>query len=196
MKAILINKDILDDKDLSFEEICHLIALQEDYEFELKEDILNNLEIKKYIKLKTKTIVTRQKCINLINSLKKEIDYIGDKVQLVTKKTDREVNAEIENRVGEYRKIFKGYKTGSMGSLSNCKTNLSTFLKNNPEYTLDDIMNAAKVYVNSVDNFRYLQRADYFIYKQQADKSWVSTLEAYIDESIDNTDDNWTTKLN
>jgi putative ubiquitin-RnfH superfamily antitoxin RatB of RatAB toxin-antitoxin module len=195
MKAILINKDILEKKEITYEEIVALIALQESYDFTFKDEIIENLENKKYLKLNNNSIVVRQKGINFVNSLKKEIDYIGNKVQLVSKKTDREVNQEIEDRVEEYRNVFKGLKKGAMGSLTNCKQNLSIFLKNNPNNTFDQILNAAKVYVNSVNDFTYLQRADYFIYKENSNKIKVSSLEAYIDESIDETNNNWTSNL-
>lgn len=194
MKAILINEEIFKDKQLTYEELVHLIALNEDYEFDLQGNVLESLENKKFIKLKNNMIVSRQKGISFINSLKKDVDYIGNKVQVITKKTEREVNSEIENRIDEYRNLFKGYKKGAMGSLSNCKSNLSTFLKNNPNYSFDDVLNAAKSYINNLDDFKYLKRADYFIYKQNGNKSIDSTLEAYIDEPNEN-NDNWTTKL-
>jgi hypothetical protein len=82
-----------------------------------------------------------------------------------------------------------------MGSGTACKNNLSEFLKRNTQYNLDDVIKAAKLYINTVNDFTYLQRADYFIYKQDKNKNVTSTLEAFIDEEADETNKEWTTNL-
>lgn len=107
------------------------------------------------------------------------------------KKTERAILNEID--IDKYRSLWKGLKPGSMGSKQACKNKLIKWMKENPEYSFNDIINAAKTYINSVDNLRYLQNADYFIYKQ--DKSGInsSRLSSFIDEEF--LDDEWTTSL-
>lgn len=196
MKAYLINNDILDKNTLSYTEYCSLLALHENFDFQIEQNILESLEDKKFIKLNRNIITIRAKGINFLSAVKKDIDFVGNKIEIIKKRTDREINEQVKDRINEYRSIFKGYKTGSMGSLSGCKENLTKFLKDNPEYTFEDVLKAARIYVNSVDNLKYLQRADYFIYKQQRDKTTISTLEAYIDESEDKSEEDWTSQLN
>lgn len=70
-------------------------------------------------------------------------------------------------------------------------------MKENPEYSFDDILNAAKLYVKEFySNATYLQNAEYFIFKQNSQKEESSRLSAYIDEI--NVEDNkdWTSQIN
>lgn len=195
MQAYLISKEILEKNNLSLKEYCTLMSLKENLKYNIDEDALSSLQSKKFIKLNNSVVSFRNKTTKLFSLLRKEVDFLGEKIDIISKRTEREVNEEIKQRVQEYRNLFKGYKAGSMGSLTNCKNNLSKFLKNNPDYTFNDIIKATKIYINSVDNLKYLHRADYFIYKEQKDKTVVSTLEAYIDESEDKSDNEWTSKL-
>jgi hypothetical protein len=43
MKAILISKDILEKKEITYEEIVALIALQESYDFTFKDEIIKDI---------------------------------------------------------------------------------------------------------------------------------------------------------
>jgi len=67
----------------------------------------------------------------------------------------------------------------------------------NPEYTFEQILNASELYINTEGrNTRYLQRADYFIFKQDVHKGEASRLSAFIDE-LDEipTNGDWTSTL-
>lgn len=140
----------------------------------------NKLEENKYIKIIGENIVIRQKGKKLVKDLNKNLS-----------KTDEEY---IKNNINEFRKVFKGLKPGSMGSLQSCKEKLTKWFEENPNYNFNDVIKAAKIYIKSVNDLRFLQRADYFIYKQDKNGTINSTLSAFIDE-IDNTDDTWTTNL-
>lgn len=195
MKSFLINKEILKNNKLTYEEFVMLLSIVEDFDYFDDNKILKCLEEKNFIKLRTSSVIIRNKTKLFINSISKEIDIIGSKVEIISKRTQREVNDEVKQRVEEYRNVFKGYKAGSMGSPTACKNNLSEFLKQNTQYNLDDVIKAAKLYINTVNDFTYLQRADYFIYKQDKNKNVISTLEAYIDEETDETNKEWTSNL-
>ena len=67
-------------------------------------------------------------------------------------------------------------------------------MKNNPDYSKEDIIKAAKIYINSLDNYTFLQQADYFIYKKDA-YGESSRLSAFIDDISKPTDD-WTSQIN
>lgn len=90
--------------------------------------------------------------------------------------------------IEEYRNQWKGLFTGSMGSKESIRSKVERWLNNNPKYSLDDILKAAKYWIESkrreVDNPQLIGQADYFIYKKQG-KDEISRLSSVIDE-IDN----------
>ena len=67
--------------------------------------------------------------------------------------------------VKEYRNLWKGLKPGSMGHEQGVKDKLFRWMQSNTEYSKEDIIRAAKLYIKSLDNYTYLQQADYFVYK-------------------------------
>lgn len=116
----------------------------------------------------------------------------------VIKKSRRYINSEIETRIKEYRNLWKGLKAGSMGSAKSCKQKLTRWMQENPEYTFDDILNAAELYILSINDLRYLQNAEFFIFKQNPHREESSRLSAFIDEVNDKetlTGD-WTSSIN
>jgi predicted transcriptional regulator len=195
LRSFLINKEILEVNKITYEEFVMLLSVVEGFEYFDDTKILKSLEEKNFLKVRTNTVIIRDKTKKFLNSISKDVDIVGTKVEIITKRTQREVNDEVNERVQEYRNVFKGHKAGSMGSVTACKNNLSEFLKRNTQYNLDDVIKAAKLYINTVNDFTYLQRADYFIYKQDKNKNVTSTLEAFIDEEADETNKEWTTNL-
>ena len=100
----------------------------------------------------------------------------------------------INNQIEEFRNKWKGLKPGSMGSLSACKDKMKRWMFENPNYSKDQILKAAEIYIHSLNNYNYLQQADYFIYKKDAHGE-SSRLSAFIDE-IDNVHtEDWTSTL-
>tara|TARA_R110000851_G_scaffold315229_3_gene477586 strand:- start:11109 stop:11324 length:216 start_codon:yes stop_codon:yes gene_type:complete len=71
-------------------------------------------------------------------------------------------------------------------------------MADNPEVTPDQILAAADLYITTEGRDpRFLQRADYFIYKQDSSKSEASRLSAYVDDILmGSTNDDWTSRLN
>ena len=80
-----------------------------------------------------------------------------------------------------------------MGSENACKEKMLRRRGENSQYSKEDILKAAKIHINSLNNYQYLQAAHYFIYKKDG-KEEDSRLSAFIEEKeVDNTD--WTIRL-
>lgn len=86
--------------------------------------------------------------------------------------------------IQKYRDVFKGYRVGSMGDKKACKSKMDKWLKDNEEYSFEQVIEAAEYYIKSLQNdYKYLQQADYFIMKDKQ-----SRLSAIIDDVVgDNT---------
>ena len=146
-----------------------------------------------FIKLNENEITIREKGNLLIELLLIEnINKSNNKKQL--NKSERLVNSEISLFIETFRNKWKGLKPGSMGSLSNCEDKMKRWMLNNPKYSSQEILNAADIYLKTLDNYTYLQAADYFIYKKDASEE-SSRLSAFVDEVLNNVDDNWTVNL-
>ena len=81
-----------------------------------------------------------------------------------------------------------------MGSPQAVKDKLTKWINNNPQYSFDDILKAADMYIKSVNNPTYLQRADYFIEKIEKGVA-TSRLSAFIEEIDNHTEDDWTNEI-
>lgn len=107
------------------------------------------------------------------------IDFLGNKeIFKISEPED-----EIEFFIQEYRKLFKGYKPGSMGDKNACLNKMNKFFKDYPEYANKElIIKATKKYINSLNNYQYLKQADYFIFKSDFGKIPTSLLATYCEE--------------
>ena len=84
-----------------------------------------------------------------------------------------------------------------MGSEKSCKEKLNRWMKENPKYSFEDILKASDLYLATEGaNVKFLQRADYFIFKQDSYKNEMSRLSAFIDEININHVQDWTSNLN
>ena len=119
--------------------------------------------------------------------------YVPDEVAIVADNptmTSRNARMLVMEKVDEYRACFskdgkgnRGLRPGALGDkLDIIKKLVKWFKDTNFTYTMDDVINTAKVYVESCkeDRYRYLQSADYFI-----SKDGRSRLSSYIDEFKD-----------
>jgi malonyl CoA-acyl carrier protein transacylase len=102
----------------------------------------------------------------------KQLEYdsntqkLTNKVILKNEVTLASMSDEIEKWVlEEYRPLFKGKKKGSMGDRHGCVQKLALFRIAYPEYSLEDIMKAAKSYVDSFQEYTYMMQADHFVFK-------------------------------
>ena len=197
-EAFILDLNFLKEQNLSVIEFITLLQLNEiDTGLQLDLDILHNLQEKQFVKLiidkfGTNTII-REKSKLLLDFLSIESSYSDYKSKKVVKKSTRTISEGFDKFIEEYRNLWKGLKVGSMGSPMACKEKMLRWMKENPNYTKEDILKAAKIYINSLNNYQYLQAAHYFIYKKDG-KEEDSRLSAFIEEKeVDNTD--WTTKL-
>lgn len=83
----------------------------------------------------------------------------------------------VSHWIDEYRGLFKGKKIGAMGDRATCLKNMIRFMAEYDQYSKDDILKAAKLYIQSCSpSYRYLKQADYFISKQEANGDVKSVL--------------------
>ena len=192
--AFILDFSILAEQNLSIEEFITIIHLKEGIVYNNSPRHLKNLEEKQFIKIiSDEKIILREKgklFIELISIEK--LSSVKDKKQI--KKSDRLLENEVNTFIEEFRNKWKGLKPGSMGSLSACKDKMKRWMFENPNYSKDQILKAAEIYIHSLNNYNYLQQADYFIYKKDAHGE-SSRLSAFIDE-IDNVHtEDWTSTL-
>lgn len=187
----LIDFEFLQDNNLSLEEFSTLINVNNKLPFTKIESVLNKLEEKSLIKVIKNVIVLREKGKILLEQSKVEKNS-NSKIKKVNQKSNHQLLEEVDSFITEYRSKWRGLKLGSMGSLNSCKDKMYRWMKENPSYSKEDILKAADIYLNSLDDYKYLQRADYFIFKKEGIEE-VSRLSAFIDEeSVDN---DWLTEL-
>jgi len=199
--ALILDFTVLEELNLSANELLFLYYLDRG---EPGEEVcgidMEDLESKGFVKLTEIDhklhIEIRQKSLDLLQLL-----IVDAKIDInnttIIKKSSRAINQELEGRLTEFRDKWKGLKPGSMGSLQSCKAKLTRWMKENPEYTFDEILKAADMYIASLNgDFRFLQRADYFVFKQENNREESSRLSAFIDEIDEYTPENWTSSLN
>lgn len=85
--------------------------------------------------------------------------FEGNKVQIVKKQIS------IEDWIEDWRSLFSSKKKGAGGSKQGCYKKMEIFLKQNPNVTKEEVFRASEAYLDSLDNIKYLQQADYFIHK-------------------------------
>lgn len=192
--AFILDFSILAEQNLFIEEFITIIHLKEGIVYNNSPRHLKSLEEKQFIKIiSDEKIILREKgklFIELISIEK--LSSVKDKKQI--KKSDRLLENEVNTFIEEFRNKWKGLKPGSMGSLSACKDKMKRWMFENPNYSKDQILKAAEIYIHSLNNYNYLQQADYFIYKKDAHGE-SSRLSAFIDE-IDNVHtEDWTSTL-
>lgn len=189
---IIINTKTLAELEINVEEALTILKIADNsILYPLNETFLPSLQDRLFIKIinedNNRIIAIRDKGNEVLKSL------YGQKIKPRTK-AKTELSDDYKKFVKTYRLLWKGLKAGSMGSLENCITNLERWIKANPDYSQDDILRAARIYLKTVTDVTYLQQADYFIYKSDKFGNVSSRLSAFIDEK-EEVDDGWTTKL-
>ncbi len=205
MKIVI---DISQLNDISINELLHLYKIhykKENIDVPIKDeyDVYVNLANKNYIRILKELkegefidkFYLKQTAKNLINNLLN--GYSTDQQVSKTQLSTRKLNTIIDENVDNFRAVWKGLKPGAMGSRDNCKAKLTRWMRNNPDRSIDDIIKAAKIYVRSLrGDYKYLQRADYFIYKKMGGEEG-SRLDAFIEEieNVTFAEETWTNKL-
>ena len=190
-KAYILDLNLLDEQNITLKEFICLLSIYNKEE-DLDSKHLLNLQEKNYIKILEDETILREKGKLLIEFLSIEgIGSINSKKTI--KKSSRAIDNDLKDFIEKYRLLWKGLKPGSMGSTDACREKLQRWMSVNPQYSTDDIYNASRAYIKSVDNYQYLQQADYFIYKKDAFGE-QSRLSSFIDEDSEVTED-WTKTL-
>lgn len=110
------------------------------------------------------------------------IDQVESFFRVSKKKTNNQImGTGYQEKVQEYLEVFPKMLLPSGKAARSDKKNVETALKwfiENYEYSWDVILKASKLYVGEYElkNFLYMQTSQYFIRKQNADKSWASEL--------------------
>lgn len=183
-KSLLLNFDRLRRENITIDEFLFLYKLYINTKY-------NDDTIDKN-KLQNKILI---KCVNKeYNILLKRGKELIENQLVDIEQEDIPTFNEIDNFIEVYRKKWKNLGPGLMGSPNSCKDKLTTWMNNNPEYTFDDILMAVDLYLRSVNNPKYIQRADYFISKMEKGIEH-SRLSAFIEEIDNYTDENWTNQL-
>ena len=198
-KSLIIDFNLLEELNISVNQFLFLYNLYSDdniFKIIITDDEEKYLENKKLLKIVNGICYIRQESIDIIELLTVETsNKVSNKKEV--KKSNRIISEDVNNRIEEFRNLWKGLKAGSMGSLKSCKDKMTRWMKENPEYSFDEIIEAAKLYLRTEGmNLRFLQRADYFIYKQSNNREEESRLSAYIDDIDNNDDEDWTSTLN
>lgn len=196
--ALILDFKFLNDSNILLQEFLTLLTIKfPDIGYDIVDKVKNELQNKNFIKIiqeqNEEVLVIREKGNLLIDYLLIEGLNPKDKEKQIVKKSKREIHDGLDEFVKEYRNLWKGLKIGSMGSHNACFDKLSRWFSENSSYTKNDVLNAAKLYINSLDNYQYLQQADYFIYKKDLHGE-SSRLSNFIDESPTAHSD-WTSSL-
>jgi len=141
-----------------------------------------HLENGKIILSKEEHTKIKQKIIGDILTIEVKIS------EEITRQDIENKMSEIEDFVKEYRLLFKGKKEKAMGDSHACPFKMALFMLVYPQYSQEDIINAARKHIesNKANNYRYMRRADYFIFKQEefdGRKMITSTLLSVLEDS-------------
>lgn len=91
--------------------------------------------------------------------------------------------SDVENWIQDYRNLFRGRKPGAMGDLNACTVKMKRLLLQYPQYSKEQIMKAAETYVDSCGpTYKFLQRADYVISKEDSAKISSSRLLTFLED--------------
>lgn len=159
-------------------------------------DAVNLLQERKFIKItNTKNLgfnlrLAGEELIKEINNINTSKEQVVKEVikEVVKKPKDesKELTDEISNWIDDYRALFKGKKIGSMGDKNGCLSKMVRFFNEYPEHAdKDKIFRATTKYIDAEglnSNFKYLQQANYFIFKQTSNKEETSRLASHCDE--------------
>lgn len=197
-ESLIIDFKLLSELDISINSFLHLYNIQVKRELfitNIKDEEILNLQQLRLIKIINGESFLRQGAIDLLELLTINSTDVKTHNKKIVKKSNNLNNKIFDEKITEYRELWRGLKPGSMGSLQSCKDKMKRWMESNPEYTFDNIINAAKLYLRTEGmSLRFLQRADYFIYKQENNREESSRLSAFIDD-VDSKDDDWTSKL-
>lgn len=199
-KMLCINVDHVEELDLSLNQVMCLYKIKyPSIKYNGLFSDFEKLESKKYIKIiigaQGVSYVLRSKSDILLENMTSH--YKIEQEESPKKITRRKANILIEENLQNFRNKWKGLSPGSMGAKKSCKEKLTRWIKENPEYSFEDILKAVDIYISSFNgNYKYLQRADYFVFKKDG-REESSRLSAFIEEvNLNIPDKDWTATIN
>ena len=80
----------------------------------------------------------------------------------------------------EWRKLFGAVRADAIGSRADCYKKMKKYFSEHPSVRVEDVIQATKMYLLTVKDPRYLQKADYFISKT-VEGSKGSRLDMYLE---------------
>jgi len=117
--------------------------------------------------------MNRNEVITLLEQLQKDkwiriTNYDSNPIEVTLRGELKKIDKK-DLFISKFRELFKGKKMGSMGTLGTVIKNMEDFRATYPQYTTEHILKASEAYVKSCSNdgYKYLQQADYFIFKNQ-----------------------------
>lgn len=147
----------------------------------------NQLKIKGYWDFNESPVDSKlsvtQEGIELVKYVVKELKK---EIRKEIKQGDEDLRNSIKEWINDYRNLFKGTKVGIMGDPKACLDKMVRFFQEYPQFANKDIVfKATEAYIQSEaqSNYKYLQRADYFIYKIVG-KEETSRLAGYCEEDV------------
>lgn len=149
-----------------------LLSVREDLKWEVKIDDEDLFQLIKDRIISRDYI--RQKFILLVPF------YIYDEGEKITLEATYRT---IDERIDEYRSLFKGVRVGNMGNKRNCIDMMNKFMIDHPNVSFDTIVGATIYYVENTD-YNYIMGAENFIYKTDDNGRLVSKLETVVEEYV------------
>lgn len=177
--------EILNEKGLDAQSFLYLYALVNNIQRPQFDIDYKQLRIKGYWKFTGEDGVENitQEGIELVKYVVKELKK---EIRKEIKQGDEELRNSIKEWIDDYRNLFKGTKVGIMGDPKACLDKMVRFFQEYPQFANKDIVfKATEAYIQSEANYnyKYLQRADYFIYKIVG-KEETSRLAGYCEEDV------------
>lgn len=132
--------------------------------------VYENKNIKCYLREKGKSV------------LEKVVSFKGIETNKVETIQEDKID-NFEEKITKFRLKFNDLRVGAMGSKKNVRLKLKRWMKDNPDVTFKEILEATDAYIESLNGrYQFLQQADYFIYKQNQHKEETSRLSIFIEE--------------
>jgi hypothetical protein len=156
--------------------LVYLLCLKHDLDCSLPEEQFQFLVKNNFIKrniLENKIVCT----ISLYEG--EEIEFDNNLSEIV------KISLDIEERVDEYRKLFKypQIRSGMMGNKETCKEYLLRWCKENKK-SMEEVISITSVYIGYTD-IKYLPNADNFIYQIKDGKEISKLTMAAEEQSLD-----------
>lgn len=162
-------KSFIESKGFDVDEcLVYLIARRHDLKCRCSEDVFQFLERNKLIMLNLLT----NKIIPTVGI------YEGEEIKLP--EIDLSIEQEVRDRIDEYRSMFKGVRSGSIGVKQKVIELLVQFCLQN-QVSFDDVLEATKVYMSYTD-FQMISNADNFISKLDKSGQEISLLKMALEE--------------